>query len=364
MNLGLVLRGFGGPGGTEKYSADLANWLVSRGHSVTVYCVNQGADVPGVQIHRLDVSGTGWAADRALLAASQRIDRSSHDLVQGFGRTLGHDVFRAGGGVHAAWLAAPGTGWLRRARQTLSPRERWTSSADRAAMVSARRIVTNSERVAQEIPRWSGIEPDRLRVVRTGVDTHRFHPDPGRRARARALWNVPDGGRVALFLGTGFRRKGLAVAAVAFARIAGSKDRFVVVGRDGRSKQRLAAVARVVGDRLVSPGAVTDPERWIPGADCTILPTLYDAAANSTLEAMACGVPPVTSGMDGSSEVVPDSELVVSDPTDAEGFADALAYAWSAGPTLAERLLEVAADWTVERNGKTMETLYSELTHD
>lgn len=361
MNLAFVLRAFGGPGGTEKYSADLAGWLVGRGHRVDVYCAGARSRVPAVQIHELAVAGRGWAAERALLAASQRVDRSAYDLVQGFGRTLGHDVYRAGGGVHAAWLAAAGAGMLHRLRGRLSVRERWAVRVDRKAMEQARVVVVNSRRISEELPRWYSVPRARIRVVRNGVDGERFRPDPGRRARARAMWEVPEGGRVALFLGTGFRRKGLRVAARAFGMAASERDRLVVIGRDSRADRRLAEVRRWLGDQLVAQGPVVDPEAWIPGADCTILPTVYDAAANSTLEAMSCGVPPVTSAMDGSSEVVPERGLVVDDPTDASGFSEGLRLAWSAGPGLAHALRETAAEWTVARNGKTMETLYREL---
>ena len=56
-----------------------------------------------------------------------------------------------------------------------------------------------------------------------------------------------------------------------------------------------------------------------------MLPTRYDPSANATLEALACGVPVVTSARDGASEILPDPAWCVSDPRDAAGFADALA---------------------------------------
>jgi glycosyltransferase involved in cell wall biosynthesis len=90
------------------------------------------------------------------------------------------------------------------------------------------------------------------------------------------------------------------------------------------------------------------------------LPTRYDPAANSTMEALASGVPPVTSGRDGNAEVVPDPALVVADPLDVAGFAAALERAWST-PSLRERCRHAAEAWPVSRNGKALESIYREL---
>src|SRR5690606_30301299 len=187
----------------------------------------------------------------------------------------------------------------------------------------------------------------------------RFRRDPDRRRAARAAWGVPDEGRVALFLGNGFRRKGLAVAGRAFARVAGPDDRFVVAGADAHAARWLRPLSRALGDRLIVLGRVADPEAVLPGADATLLPTRYDAAANTTLEALACGVPPVTSSRDGNAALLPDPALVVEDPEDMEAFARALSHAWESG--VAAGCRRAAEHWPVSRNGEAMEALYQEL---
>jgi len=213
---------------------------------------------------------------------------------------------------------------------------------------------------ARDVCAAYGIPEDRVRVVRNGVDGTRFRPSPERRRSARAAWRVPEGGRVALFLANGFHRKGLPVAARAFARVAGARDRLVVIGGDAHARRMLSPWARKLGDRLVVQGPAPQPERWLPGADATVLPTRYDAAANTTLEALACGVPPVTSGRDGNAEVVPDPGLVVDDPADVAGFAAALSHAWST-PGLGPGCRRAAEAWPVSRNGEALEALYWEL---
>jgi UDP-glucose:(heptosyl)LPS alpha-1,3-glucosyltransferase len=217
---------------------------------------------------------------------------------------------------------------------------------------------------ADDVVAQYGKPMSQVRVIRNGVDSERFRPDEHRRERAREAWNVPEGGRVALFLGNGFVRKGLRTAANAFMRVASPSDRFVVIGGDSHEARERAHLLEILGGRLVFQGPAALPERWLPGADATVLPTAYDAAANTTLEAMACGVPPVTTARDGNAERVPDPRLVVRAAADVDAVASALHHAWERGGAIAPALRQVALDWPVSRNGEAMEDLYRELIHE
>ena len=114
---------------------------------------------------------------------------------------------------------------------------------------------------------------------------------------------------------------------------------------------------------MVEFGAVDCPARWMRAADAVILPTRYDAAANTTLEAMASGVPAITSAADGNAELVPDPKLVVSDPTNVDGFAHALHHAWQGRTALGLQCRAVAESWPVSRNGMDFEALYTRWTN-
>lgn len=357
LNVGLVVRSLSTQGGSERQARILARWLLEQGHRVEVYCAEAPDRVEGVVVHQVLPGRIHDSLGRLrLVRAARGIPRHRHDVVQAFVRVPGCDVYRAGGGAHAAWLATRGL--LRRWR----PRERVALWADRRAATSARRVVCNSRLAAREVREAHGLADDRVVVVRNAIDLDRFRPHPERRARARRRWRVGPEERVALFLGHGFRRKGLAVAVEAFARVAGPRDRLVVLGDDARARRRLAAHRRRLGGRLVAPGAVGAPEEWLPGADALLLPTRYDPAANATGEALACGVPPVTSGRDGNAEIVPDRGLVVDDPADVEGFAAALRYAWRTDGWT-RRCRTAAEAWPVSRMGQAVVSIYRELLH-
>jgi UDP-glucose:(heptosyl)LPS alpha-1,3-glucosyltransferase len=125
-----------------------------------------------------------------------------------------------------------------------------------------------------------------------------------------------------VFLGSDFARKGLTTAMRSI--VAHPHLELCVLG-DGRPGQH-ARKARQLGvaDRVRFLGAVAAPERYLRGAKAMVLPTRYDPSANATLEAMACGVPVISTALDGAAELLPEPWMVVSDPTDADSFAAGL----------------------------------------
>ncbi len=356
MKIALVLERFGA-GGTGLYAVRLATGLAARGHAVTVFAV-AGAPVDGVDLRPLRVPvRRGVLGLAALVHASQAIPRHEFDVVSGFGRTLGHDVFRAGGGAHAAWLDVRKTLDGATLAVAKAPRDLFERWIDRRAVTEAKRVIANSDMAANDLYTFYSVPAERVRVVRNGVDATRFRPDADRRTSGRASLGVPDDGRVAMFVGHGFLRKGLATAADAFLRVAGPADRFVVLGHDAHAERHLRPVRASLRERLVVLGSVADPERWLPAADATLLPTWYDAAANTTLEAMACGVPPVTSTRDGNAELLPHD--LIARPGDVAGFAAALSAAWEGafGPLVREAALR----WPDVRNTEATENVYHEI---
>lgn len=297
MRIALVHRRFTTHGGTERYLVGFARWLVAQGHEVHVLCNEIREDLraePGVCFEHLPMLRPAkllslWASAARMLA------RRSYDVVMGFGRTPGHDLFRAGGGSHAEAL------------RRLHPVRRWISledwvelAMDRAAVRSARICIANSELGARGLRRDYGAT--RVEIVYNGVDLQRFAPDP--QARDAVRREHAARGPVALFLGTGFRRKGLDVAIAALP----PGWTLWVAGKD----RPWPAAANV---RFLGP--VRHPERLLQAADVMLLPTRYDPFANACLEALACGVPALTTPDNGAAEVLPHPWMV---STDAAGF--------------------------------------------
>lgn len=309
MKITLVTDRFG-PGSGTGGQAFLAAGALRERHDVTVWARRGASSLDGV-----DVRVRGRLGGRVQAAGGVRV---------AFDRVVGCEVVRLSGGVHLACVHACGR-WA-------GVRDRIAAAVERSAARRCRLLLCNSEKVAAEVAAFHRVEPGRIRILRNGVDLERFRPDLGRRSRMRAAWGVPEGGRVALFLAHGFRRKNLLTAAAAFAEVASPRDRLVVAGRDAHAGRWVRAARDRAGERMLVVGSVALPEDALAGADVLLHPTLYDAASNVVLEAMACGIPPVTTEADGASELVPDRSLVVRDALDVREVASALEHAWNLGP--------------------------------
>jgi UDP-glucose:(heptosyl)LPS alpha-1,3-glucosyltransferase len=366
VKIAFIVDRWGQQGGTEGYVWNLVRWLISQGHQVTVFAgtAEEGGrkPLPGAQVHSLGIRPVGVYGLGVFLWKTRRLPLESFDVVQGFGRSRNHQIYRSGGGVHAVWLRRKSQGWKYYARRAFSIKDYIELSVDREAQTSAQVLVCNSRMSMKQATEWLGVDASRIQVVRNGVDLKRFRPRPELRADQRALWSVPETGRVVMFLGGGFARKGLGVALKAFGACALPEDRFVVVGKDRRLSVYQDLANRCAWGQVRFLDPTNEPELMLAAADVSILPTLYDSAANTTLEAMACGVTPVTSIWDGNAEIHPDPQCVIDDPRAVTQVSDALTYALN-NMHLGEACRAAAECWPVSRNGKAMESIYQRVVY-
>ncbi len=181
--------------------------------------------------------------------------------------------------------------------------------------------------VRGEIAARFGTARDKLVLIRNAVDAARFHP--GLRSEmgtaVREQLGIPAMSRVMLHVGSGFERKGVRGLLRAVAR-APSKPWAIVVGRD-KHAARYAALARRLGidGRVRFVGGVSDVRPYHAAADAFVLATLYDPQPNALLEAMASGLPVVTTYKCGAAELLAEGRSgFVRDALDEAGLAEAM----------------------------------------
>ena len=302
MKIGIVVRVLGTQGGTERVAHGFSGWLSRGGHTVTVICHQVDDQPPGVAADVVPTRARGrlgrLLAQQVLVRRGRALDL---DRLCSFIRVPGADLWRAGGGCHAVWRQ--GRRW--------SAADALEEQLDRRAALGSGVVVANSRMAAEELVKHYGLAAARIRVVHNGVDLDRFKPAQSR-----------DQSRV-VFLGSGFSRKGLETAIQVVERLPGL--RLEVIGGDPRAGRWSRRAERgPAAERIHFHGRCADPERLLAGAGAMILPTRYDPFSTAVLEALAVGVPAVTSGRHGASEVLPAAWLRVEDPTDVGGFAVAL----------------------------------------
>lgn len=227
---------------------------------------------------------------------------------------------------------------LKRLGVRLNPHHRYFLQAEQAMFNSPtlRAVICHSAMVKADIQRHFAIDEQKLRVILPGVDAQKFHPglrDAFRQAIRQKL-RIPKAAPVALFVGSGFERKGLAGFLLGLADQSGyamlTRDaiRGIVVGHD-KHLVRYQSLADQLGlsDRVVFTGGVDDVRPYYAAADVFVLPVLYDPLPNACLEAMACALPVVTSTTSGAAELITNGvEGFVTDALDTPAISDAIGH--------------------------------------
>lgn len=338
MKLAIVRQRYTPFGGAERFLERALDALGRSDLEITVIASEwpEGAASAYRRVLLRPVSlGRAWRDAAFARAACCEVVRGGYDLVQSHERISCCDVFRAGDGVHREWLIQRGRrrGALARGLDRFSPFHRRLLAAERSLFTSPRlkAVVCNSAMVRDEIVRHYGVEPGRLHVIPNGVDPERFHPGLRAQYRDSLLRRLdwPEDSVVFLLVGSGFERKGVDLLLDLWPRLA-PVAHLVIVGRDrnlGRYQRR--AEAQGLGARVRFVGPQTDVTPWYGLADVFALPTLYDPQPNAALEALACGLPLLTSTKCGAAELItPRAAGNVADALDAPAWM-AMLEAWS-----------------------------------
>lgn len=341
MKVALTHLRHSGTGGTERYQNQMAAHLAECGHEVTIVCRSHEAPPhPAVRFVVLrDVAlGGAWRLWAFARAVERHVQAADYDIVFGLGRCWTQDVIRLGGGCHQTYLEAAHGATLHSWERLL--RRGWLKSQVTVA-IEARalragglgRVITNSEMVKRDVMQRYAVPAEKIVVVYNGVDLERFHPR--RRAHdgndLRRSCGFDADSVVALFLGTGYGRKGLGRVLEAFPALLRARPhaRLLVVGYDSaqRAYERQAA-ALGISSAMRFLGGRRDAEACFAAADLYVLPTYYDPFANSTLEALASGLPVITTANNGASEVLtpPAHGSVLPAHAQTQALLDALCF--------------------------------------
>ena len=298
LSIGFVRRGYSPTGGAEAYLKRLARGVVEAGHDVQLVTANDWPDAewPFGSITRLRAkSPIGFASKLEKMRGEFRCD-----VLFSLERVWSCDVYRAGDGVHRAWLE--------RRRKFELPLKRFVRNLNRKhrdllrleqslfANRNASRLIVASEMVRDEIVNLYGYPADKIDIVRNGVPLEKFRFDPGLREKSREDLKLKPDQIALLFAGSGWERKGLLFAIEAAALSENRKIQLLVAGRGNQYVYK--------SKRVKFLGEVADLVPVYAAADIFILPTIYDPFSNACLEALACGLPVITTRSNGFSEII------------------------------------------------------------
>lgn len=326
MKIALVNKTFSlSHGGAERFSVNLATAFCGEGHEVHIFA-NRAEDLPeNIIIHPVPVARK--PAVRRILSFPRQVRKlltpGEFDIVYGLTQIYPQDLHRMGGGIHRHWMRIryPFAPW-RWCNYLFNPTHLVNIYLEKQIYRSDnyRRIVTNSHLCEQHARQYYDVPPEQIEVIYNGVDHTMFNPDKvgSYRREVRSELGLEEKDLVFLFVAGNWKRKGLDVLlrAVSVLGNKGKSCHVLVVGRGKPSLFVKLAHQLGLGNRVHFAGATTEIQRYYGAADLLVLPTLYDPFANVCLEAMACGLPVITTSANGAAEIIRPGEngYVQKDP--------------------------------------------------
>jgi len=362
LKIAFVRRGYSPSGGAESYLKRLAQGVVDLGHEAQLIAnddwpLNEWSFGSVARVKAK--SAIGFANELEKLRPQIRCD-----VLMSLERVWRCDVYRAGDGVHQAWL--------NRRRKFEMPLQRFVRGINRKhrdilqledallAKGGAGRVIANSEMVKKEIVDLYRYPATEIAIVRNGVPLDRFHFDPELREKSRNDLKLKPDEIALLFAGSGWERKGLRFAIEAMELCRDRKLRLLVAGRGNERDYKPKRFFTEEPVRFL--GEVADLRPIYAAADIFILPSIYDPSSNACLEALACGLPVITTRDNGFSEIIENGihGSIVDLPNNVSALRDAIEFWSDESRRAAARspILERASQFDISKNvEQTLATL-------
>lgn len=370
MKIALVRQRYTAFGGAERFVSRALQALQAQGAQVTIVTRQweAGGEISTLQCDPFYL-GNLWRDRGFARGVCRLLAQQEFDLVQSHERIPCCDIYRAGDGVHREWLHQRHRvlGLWGRLGLTLNPYHRYTLAAEKKLFASPRlkAVICNSRMVKEEIRHYFGLAEEKLHVIYSGVDGAIFHPGLRTEFRrpVRAQYGIPEDATLFLFVGSGFERKGLAALLQALAALPETAH-LLVVGKDKKTSAFKTRAARLgIGARVHFAGALHDVKPCYGAADIVTLPTLYDPFPNVALEALACGLPVITSTKSGAAEFISECENgYVCDALDSDGLACRMLAYLNTPSAARQRMGEAArqsvSELTLDKMGQSLLDLY------
>lgn len=326
-------------GGVERYVCNLAEQLISKNNEVHIFthCFPEKADkrfvfhyVPAISFWS-PLKYWTFAVNAPFVVKKTGIQ---FDIVHGFTQTLYQDIYRVGGGCH--WDYMLHTYPL---MQTVFGKVLLCLNPRHLSLLLLEKMIFNKKRYKQvtcisemckeELTSHYKIPPKDVIVIYNGVDTKFFTPDNRLKYKdnIRSMYGVSPGDVLLLFVGSGFKRKGLIHVLNALTMIDLQKNfKLLVIGKGDEKRFRSTAKEKGVYERVIFAGTSKEIHKIYAAGDIFVFPSEYDAFGTACLEAMASGLPVIVSKASGASEIIDDGVdgFIIEHPIDAKEIANYL----------------------------------------
>ncbi|MBI4964117.1 MAG: glycosyltransferase family 4 protein [Desulfomonile tiedjei] len=369
-------------GGAESYAVELARTMVSQGWEVHLYGHSWDREPDTAVFHPMPRLPK-WIPPSVrilhfALTHRRMVKGQGFDIVLGFGNTITMNMYQSHGGVHRVSN-------LRKLEAVRNPLVRfikalavfgvpkyyaraWIESAA-FRMNQPPVIIAISDMVRNDMAERFGIDKEQVRLVYNGIDQARFRTrDEPQRRNLREKLGFKDE-ILFLFMAYDFRKKGvrylLEAAGELRARVGPGRFGAVIVGRSPSPSLQRRVSHLDLADIVRFPGPTKEPEAYYHACDVFVLPTFYDACSLVVFEAMAAGLPAITSVFNGAAGIIEHGVdgMVIKDPRNTKEMADAMERFLD--PNILESAgaaaRRTASKYTLEANHKQMIDIMREV---
>jgi UDP-glucose:(heptosyl)LPS alpha-1,3-glucosyltransferase len=289
-------------GGAERYTVDLATALGNAGNRVTLAHssrIDEDVEVnePDRPFRRTKLAASGFARPQRyqhfLRSCDSLIEREKFDIVHAMLPIRRCDVYHPHAGMAIAAVKEKPLAAL------MNPRRRMMAAVEQQLLGSSNppRVLCLSEYVKRSVRKYYPLDDAHLPILFNAVDLSRFEAPPQRPPHDQAN---------AVIVAQDFERKGLADAIAAVAELRDQPLKLTVVGSDSAGPYRRRAASLGIADRVTFVGGALDPRPYYREADFFVLPTKHDPCSLVVLEALAMGLPVITTKNNGASEIMTD----------------------------------------------------------
>jgi UDP-glucose:(heptosyl)LPS alpha-1,3-glucosyltransferase len=325
-------------GGVERVMLECANFLASRGHATHILATIWDADSlhSDVQAHFVPARTTPpllrlWSFKRQsarTLAAMTEIER-----VGSFGIMSPPGVLWVQS-VHGAWLeiSAARRGWKARLKQKLNPVHPYTIHLEKKVFGGRtyRHLIALTPQVKADLIRLYRVPETDISIIPNGFSPEEFNVEmrgQWREKRRQQLGYKPEH-QVVIFVANELERKGFGPLLRAIASLNRPNVHLLAVGRLSPSAY-VAEIARLgLQQRVQFTGPSSEVASYYAASDVFALPTQYEAWGLVIVEAMACGLPVVTSALAGAAVAVEPgvTGVLLQNPDDVQEIAASLTH--------------------------------------
>jgi len=325
MKIAIVVREYHRHGGISRVIYEIAERLAKLEYQVHIFC-SKWKDVKNTKIifHKvpilefsvLDKIGfykinNFFKGLSFLLTSKFYVKHKNFDIVMVNGDSLAKFDIRVAHSCHKAWfelakkeIKSP-IDWV---MKNLNPHHWRILLTEKLNYKKGnyKKIVAVSYGVKKEIMQCYNVPEEDIVVIPNGIDLEEFNPKNRSLyfEEVRKEYNIPLDYFVLLFVGYRFHHKGLEFVIKAIAKIKNEKIKLIVVGNDNKKPYEKLAKDLGVLDKVIFVGRQMKVNKFYAASDIFVFPTFYEAFSLVTLEAIASGLPLLTTKVNGTEELI------------------------------------------------------------